>query len=120
MAVAYGNCHMEAIKKYLEYHKDFSEEYGFYPFLSIQIMRAGFQYNEILSHCELFLHQSIRKDNQYGEQYASEVMLKCLHETCKVLSVPNLYGLPKYLFPQIIMVHEVMGSVFPFLRYESY
>ena len=32
IAVTYGNCHMAAVQAYLERHKAFSLEYGFYPF----------------------------------------------------------------------------------------
>lgn len=102
MAIAYGNCHMDAIKLYLECHKEFSEEYGFYPFPMIQELKnIKLKYKSILNHCDLFFHQSIRKDNVYGKNYSSEQMLQYVMETCKVISVPNLYGLPKYLFPQL-------------------
>lgn len=102
MAVVYGNCHIDAIKLYLECHKEFCLEYGFYPFPMIQeIKEINIDYEKILSHCDLFFHQSIRKDNVYGEDFSSERMLRYLKNTCRVISVPNLYGLPKYLFPQI-------------------
>ncbi len=104
MVVAYGNCHMEAVRAYLERHKTFSMEYGFYPFPAIcEIKAVQFDYSDVLQHCDLFLHQSIRKENVYGEQYSSEYMLKFLTLDCIVISCPNLYGMPKYLFPQLDM-----------------
>ena len=31
MAIAYGNCHMQAVRECLEHKKAFVQEYGFYP-----------------------------------------------------------------------------------------
>lgn len=116
MAIAYGNCHMEAIRLYLEQHKEFTLEYGFYPFPMIQDLNdIQWEYGNVLKHCELFFHQSIRKDNVYGEQYSSEHMLLQLQEACDIISVPNLYGMPKYLFPQLDMKSEwQIGSFCPY------
>ena len=116
VAIAYGNCHMNAIKLYLECHREFSLEYGFYPLPMIQLLKnRKLEYKMIFKYCDLFLHQSIRKDNVYGEEYSSEQMLRCLKRTCKVISVPNLYGLPKYLFPQLEIHRQwQQGALCPF------
>lgn len=116
IVVAYGNCHMNAIKLYLECQKGFSLEYGFYPFPMIQELKAtNMEYKEILRNCDLIFHQSIQKDNVYGECYSSEKILQNVKKTCRVISVPNLYGLPKYLFPQL-EIHRrwQQGSFCPF------
>lgn len=106
MAVAYGNCHMDAVKKYLVCSKTFSAEYGFYPFPRVQDMDEKFEYENILKHADLFLHQAIRLDNCYGEKYASEYMLQYVPQSCKILAIPNLYGLPKVFFPQLDMIYR--------------
>jgi len=101
MAIMYGNCHAAAIKEYLERHKRFAAEYGFYPFPSIcDIKKFKGEYHSILQKCDLFLHQAIRKKNKYGEEYSSENMLWHLNGNCEIVAIPNLYGRPKYLFPQ--------------------
>jgi len=116
MAVAYGNCHMDVIRRYLQHNKEFASEYGFYPFPQIQRMnRLQFEYDKILQNCDLFFHQSIRKNNRYGAAYSSENMLQYVKETCNIISVPNLYGLPKYLFPQLDMQYDgPVGNIPPF------
>ncbi len=116
LAVAYGNCHMDAIRKYLESHRRFTAEYGFYPLPAIHIMQGmNLEYQNILQKCDLFLHQSVRKENVYGEQYASEHMLQYIKKSCVVISVPNLYGMPKYLFPQLDMRNQKsIGDFCPF------
>lgn len=102
IAIAYGNCHMNAVKLYLECHKEFGLEYGFYPFPAIQTLKdINLKYESIIENCDLIFHQSIRKDNVYGEAYSSNRIIKDVKKTCKIISVPNLYGLPKYLFPQL-------------------
>lgn len=116
IAVAYGNCHMEAIKKYLSCHKEFSLEYGFYPFPSIQVMKGmQFEFHEILKNCDLLFHQSIRRDNVYGLEFSSENIVQSVKGNCKIISIPNLYGMPKYLFPQLYTKYDgVIGKNPPF------
>lgn len=107
MAVTYGNCHISMIKNYMKCSGQFTSEYAFYPFPMIQQMEdAKIEYQGILPHCDLFFHQAIRKNNEYGEKCSSEEMLKYVTESCRVISVPNLYGMPKYLFPQIDNEHD--------------
>lgn len=116
IAIVYGNCHMNAVKLYLECHKEFSLEYGFYPFPMIQTLKdINLEYKNILNNCDLLFHQSVRKDNVYGEDYSSEQILQYIKGTCRVISVPNLYGMPKYLFPQLMLKRRwQLGSFCPF------
>ena len=100
MAVAYGNCHMTVVKDYLESSNEFSSIYGFYPFPAIQQMESEYDYSDIISHCDLFLHQSIQENNAYGVRYASCYFLKYANNA-QVIAIPNLYGLPKCFFPQL-------------------
>ncbi len=117
MAIAYGNCHMNTVKAYLECKKDFSSEVGFYPFPVIQKLKEmDLACKDILNHCTLFFHQAIRKDNAYGEEYSSEKMLQHLNKSCEVIAIPNLYKLPKYLFPQVGTIQGIkQGTFSPFL-----
>ncbi len=101
IAVAYGNCHAEIVRQYLGRNRDFSKEYGFYPFPMIQAMKDDFDYEQILSHCNLFIDQAIRDANRYGKKYASSALSDCLSQTCLRVCIPNLYGLPRCFFPQL-------------------
>lgn len=116
IAVTYGNCHMAAVQAYLERHKAFSLEYGFYPFPPIyEIKNFKNDYYGILRRCELFIHQSVRKNNVYGEEYSSESILRHLNKKCEVIAIPNLYGRSKYLFPQLITGKDwQVGSFCPY------
>ena len=67
MVVAYGNCHMEVVKVYLERNKEFASNYGFYPLPMVQQMKdMPWDFGNVLRRCVLFFHQSIRRDNLYG------------------------------------------------------
>lgn len=104
IAVLYGNCHMLPIKEGLCASEGFSNQYGFYPLRLVQNISASHGEDfksQIFEHCDLFIHQSIQRDNKYGIEYASESLLKRINEKCRVIAIPNLYGLPKFLFPQI-------------------
>lgn len=116
MTVVYGNCHMGMIRRYLECSKEFTSKYGIYPFPLIQkIKDMDIEYQSILRHCSLFLHQSVRSENEYGENYSSEKILQYVDKSCRIISVPNLYGMPKYLFPQTDWEHNwYRGAIKPF------
>lgn len=101
MALAYGNCHMRAVKRYMELSCKFDSQYGFYPLHEIQNLKK-FPSDDIIRHADLILHQSIQENNKYGKQYASERLLEKASENSIILSLPNLYGLPKALFPQLV------------------
>ena len=121
MAVAYGNCHMDAVKHYLESNKMFSKEYGFYPFPMIQdiSLTSDFDYMNVLSHADLFLHQSVRENNMYSKEQSSKYMLTAVPTSCKVLALPNLYGMPKCFFPQLITKFKRLDAVFYYYFFDS-
>lgn len=100
VAIVYGNCHIHAVKAYLEQNAGFNLKYGFYPFPAIQNMELLEDYGNVLKHCELFIHQSIRKENKFGERYSSNTMIRFLPNSCQIISIPNLYGMPTCFFPQ--------------------
>ena len=101
MVIAYGNCHMAAVRQYLELQADFMEAYGFYPLASIQDIQDIQVLKNIIPKSELFIYQPIRKENGYGEEYASEEILKYARANCCTLSIPNLYGMCECFFPQL-------------------
>ena len=65
IAMVHGNCHMTLIKRYLETSHKLNDIYGFYPFPQIQDIPKDLEIDEILKHCDLFIHQEIRKNNFY-------------------------------------------------------
>lgn len=104
IAVIYGNCHVTPIKEGLGASHAFSEQYGFYPMRLIQCISQN-DGEDLKSRafecCDLLIHQAIQKQNRYGEEYASENILKNVNKKSIVIAIPNLYGLPKCFFPQM-------------------
>lgn len=122
MAIAYGNCHMHAIKDYLEENKDFGETYGFYPLPAIQNITNIKQYRRAFEKTDLLFHQSIRESNKYGYDFSSKNVIQLAKEKCKIVAIPNLYGLPKCFFPQMsdeIEFDNLLGGLNLFTRVES-
>lgn len=100
-AIIYGNCHTSVIKAYLESSGLFCEDYFFYDIPQIQnIKNPDYFTPSIFKDCELFIHQSIRLENRYGPEFASENIIKLLKPDCKIISIPNVYHLPMCFFPQ--------------------
>lgn len=105
IAVIYGNCHVVPIKEGLGASSAFSEQYGFYPLRVIQSIAKNNGEDlksRVFECCDLLIHQAIQKKNRYGEEYASESILKRINQKSIVIAIPNLYGLPKCFFPQMI------------------
>lgn len=102
VAVAYGNCHMSAIKEYLQKNEQFSDCYGFYPLAPIQqINNIEQALGNVVQHADLFVCQEIRKEYHLGIEYSTEYILKSAPKSCAIICIPNLHGLPKMLFPQL-------------------
>lgn len=100
MAILHGNCHIGVIKNLLNSSKSFSEKYAFYPIPVIMELDPQMVTDEVLEKCELFLGQDIRKENPYGDFFATERVVERLRKNCKILIIPNLFGLGTLYFPQ--------------------
>ena len=104
IAIIWGNCHADAVKHYLQLSKDFTNKYGFYPVKPIQEMaKEGFSvksYRGAIEKCDLFIHQCVRLNNYFGQEYSSNVFLELLNSGCMIIGIPNLYRLAWFMFPQ--------------------
>lgn len=106
IAIIYGNCHARSVKSFLTQIPEFNKLYGCYPLNPICEIDKEINFStKAFEKCSLFIHQSIRCNNAYGPEFASENLLKRLSSECKIISIPNLYQLPMFLFPQVDM-HE--------------
>lgn len=105
LCIIYGNCHTGPIKNALKKNKRFSSVYGFYPFPEIWQIKADNDDIEkyltsAFQKCQLFFHQGIRRENIYGEKYSSENLTSKLSLSCSKITIPNVHGLPTFMFPQ--------------------
>ena len=123
IAIIYGNCHVTPVKCALKKNRWFSAQYGFYPIpeiwrISMQEEGIDRYFSRAFDKCALFIHQSIWNKNIYGLKYSSEYLIKKLKAECKIISMPNVYRAPRFLFPQMssydgIVLHEGR-NYFPF------
>lgn len=98
IACIYGNCHTEIISLYLNSSLKFRNKYFIVPMPAIQNLRE-IDYN-LIEHCDLFVHQTIRKENEFGYDKSDENILPHLKLDCIQIAIPNLFNLGKCFFPQ--------------------
>ncbi len=112
MALFYGNCHLERITRYMSHVDAFTEQYAIYPMAPVQSIRdAAYFKTEVLLWCDLFIHQAIRLNNRYGEDFASEKLISRLRSDAQVVAVPNTYHLPMHIFAQYREKKELLFPV---------
>lgn len=101
IVVIYGNCHSSIIAEILSSCSSFLNEYIVYPTLPIHLMKSAEDFEHpVFRHCDIFIHQSIRSENRYGKEFASDNIIKRLKPQCQVIAIPNVYHLPMCFFPQ--------------------
>lgn len=103
IVLLHGNCHMIVIRSYLESSKKFSERYAIYPNPCICDNKDGFIKDHVYKNCDIWIHEDIRKDNEFGYYLSDEFMRECffnMHIYPKEIIIPHLFGLGKAFFPQ--------------------
>ena len=101
VAVLYGNCFTGPIKEGLRTNERFNKEYGIYPLPYIHVLANKNELVDasILKNCDLFIHQSVRKENEFGEKYSSIHLIQSLRKGCNIIAIPNLNRMPTCFFP---------------------
>lgn len=101
IAIIYGNCHTTAIRQLLCSNDEFNSKYAMYPIKAIQEVKDPEYFkSEVFYDCDLFIHQSIQKNNRYGEDFSSQSIINRLKKSTAIIAVPNIYHLPMCYFPQ--------------------
>lgn len=108
IVVFYGNCHMENLVEFFEGIEKFSEKYALYKIKAVcNIKDVSYFDLPVFCHCDVLIHQSIRKANRYGEEFASENIISKTKPGCRIIAVPNVYHLPMCFFPQYTEKQEL-------------
>lgn len=98
--IFYGNCHMTALKAILLQIEEFNNNYEVIDIKPIQEIEDIEQVcKKFLDECDVFIHQCIQDNNKYGYNYSSKKVTSYLKKDCQIIACPNLYGLPKFIFP---------------------
>lgn len=103
LVLLHGNCHMAVIHSYLESSKKFSAKYAIYPNPCIYNNKDGYIKKRVLENTDVWIHEDIRKDNEYG-YFLSDEYIHSFFESItaypKEIVVPHLFGLGRAFFPQ--------------------
>lgn len=110
IVLVHGNCHTTVLKQYMESSEEFKEHYYIWDLPVIQDNQAGYIEDDLLSNCDVFIHQDIKEDNMFGIKLSDEYILPRLGKAVRSICIPNLFGLGKGFFPQTITVNEYNPS----------
>lgn len=106
IAVVYGNCQTDWLERAFTLYKDFNQEY-----LIIETPSVGnyIYYKEVADYLssdvcfwanvDLFIYQTVKRDNKFSERLATENILKLLSSDTLKVNILNLYF--KGYFPQM-------------------
>lgn len=101
IALLHGNCHMTIIRRFLLSSEKFSNQYVIYPLPAIQNIKEKYIDEQVLENCDLFIHEDIRADNEFGFGLSDEYILPKLKGECVKITIPNLFGMGGAFFPQV-------------------
>lgn len=85
---------------YLGSNKEFVSKYFIYDVTPIHEKNASEFPDKLLSVCDVYLGQDIRKENKFGIQFSDEYIVERLRPDCKRIIFPNLVGMGKMMFIQ--------------------
>lgn len=101
IVVIYGNCHTTILSEILSKSICFQKEFVIYPIEPIHLVKSKEYFEHpVFRLCDVFIHQSIRLNNRYGKEFASEYLVQLLKPDCEVIAIPNVYHLPVCFYPQ--------------------
>lgn len=98
VVLVHGNCYKLWIQEYLQTSKTFNDRYWIYPIPRVYHIKKGFIKDHLVKNCDVLISQDIQENNKFDERLSFEYL--SARATKKVICIPNVYGLGKYLFPQ--------------------
>lgn len=99
IAILHANCNGFAYSEFLRKSQDFVGEYFLYPIPAICDIKNSNIDDSLLLECDLFIHQEIRKENEFGYCLSDEYILPRLKKGCKTLIIPKLGGWANLYYP---------------------
>lgn len=99
-----ANCYGRAYKEYLLSNQWFNERYRI---IDIPAIHEYVKYDdkdipgELLEACDVYIHQDVRAENQFSYFLSDEYILPRLKRECISVTVPNLVGFGRFLFPTV-------------------
>lgn len=94
------NCYGITLHEYLNESTFFNTHYCIIPTPQIHMNNAKSIDENLIRNCDIYIHQDIRASNTYGYKLSDEYILPKLKPSCRSITVPNLVGMFKFLYPQ--------------------
>lgn len=123
IVVVNANCYGRVYKEYLLSNQQFNEHYRI---IDIPAIHEYAKYDtgdiprELLEACDVYIHQDVRTENQFSFFLSDEYILPQLKKECISITVPNLVGFGRFLFPTMqgaFKKIDIAGSTWaPFLE----
>ncbi len=99
--LVHGNCYKHWIEQYLQTSETFNRRFWIYPIPRIYLMKQGYISEQILKNCDVLVSQDVQENNQFDERLSFQHLASQVQG--KVICIPNVFGLGKFLFPQAIL-----------------
>lgn len=104
IVVINANCHYGAYKEFLLSNSYFNEYYRIIDIPSVQDwteeeLEEGGIPKELLAACDLYIHKDIRAANKISYLLSDEYIIPKLKSECICITVPNMVGFGRFLFP---------------------
>lgn len=104
LAIIYGNCQTSVIEKILNANKEFRKRYKIISIPRVCTWDDRFEYlvtkDSIWQFIDLFIYQSVSKNNKFSCMLNTDDLLKKLNADCIKINIINLYFTG--YFPQVI------------------
>lgn len=107
VAVIHANCYRRIWDTCLKSSEEFNSVYTIYDNPQIHLNTEKKIRESALNHCDLLITQYIRSDNEFGYFLSYEYIKKQVPESCRIVVIPNLFGLGIAFFPQARMLHNL-------------
>ena len=101
VVVMNANCYGDAVNAYLQHSETFCNEYMIFPLPPIQRNEKGEIDISLLQHTDLYIHQDIRAENQFGYKLSDEYIKQFLPVGVKDICIPNLVDMGQWMYPNL-------------------
>lgn len=98
VVLVHGNCFKIWIQQYLQTSRTFNDRYWIYPIPRVYHIREGYIKDHLVKNCDVLISQDIQENNKFDERLSFSYLSAMA--TKRVICIPNVYGLGKFLFPQ--------------------
>lgn len=95
MLAVYGNCQAAYVLQMLSKTDILQGDFVFLNFRGVHVMKgAGYDLSKLIKcfkYLDVFIYQYVKMDTQFGEEFATDNIIKVLTPSCKKVCIPNIF-----------------------------